>query len=513
MKYSLFFILININFLYAQYTNVQISNQNSPSEPAIAINPNNTNILFAGANLDNYYVSTDAGLTWLSNNLVSTYGVWGDPCLLIGNSGEFYYFHLSNATSWLDRIICQKSTNNGQTFNNGSYFGLNGNKDQDKEWATIDRDNGNIYALWTQFDDYGSSSPTCKTQIMFTKSTDNASTWSLPIKINQVDGNCEDGDSTVEGATPAIGLNGEIYTSWGSPDGIYFDRSTDYGATWLDNDILVDAMPDGWTFSIPGLDRANGMPITKCDRSGGNYNGTIYINWSDQRNGTNDTDIWLKKSTDGGNTWSNIIRVNDDAPGNQQFLSWMDIDQTDGTIYIVFYDRRNYNDLRTDVYLAYSTDGGDNFTNVKISESPFIPNSNAFFGDYTNIAAHNGVIRPIWGRLDGTISSIWTAIITKNTLNTEQFITATNFDIENYPNPITDNFVLKFKLRETKNVSLSFYNILGEKVIQIIDNKPFGYGKHLIKKPFEKLNLTNGIYFYHLKIGNKTFIKKIIIEK
>jgi len=511
-KFSFLFFIFFTTIATAQYTNVMISDQNSPTEPAITINTNDTNILFAGANLNNYYISTDFGYTWNSYQLSSSYGVWGDPSLAIDNSGSLYFFHLSNASSWLDRIVCQKSIDNGQTFNDGTFFGLNGNKDQDKEWATIDHANNNIYVLWTQFDSYGSTNALCKTQIMFTKSTDNAQTWSTPIKINQVDGNCEDSDLTVEGAVPAIGPNGEIYTSWSGPNGIVFNKSTDQGNTWLTNEILVDNMPGGWDFTIPGLDRANGMPITKCDISGGVNNGTIYINWSDQRNGSNDTDIWLKKSTDGGNTWSNLIRVNDDAAGKHQFLSWMDIDQTDGTIYIVFYDRRNYNDNRTDVYLAYSTDGGNTFTNTKISENPFIPNSNTFFGDYTNIVAHNGIIRPIWSRMDGTSTSIWTAIVQKNVLNAEQFEVSTDFDIENYPNPVTDKFILKFTLQKPQLVSLTLSNILGEKVLHLIDNKPFSYGKHLITKSFNEMQLPNGIYFYNLTIGNKHISKKVIIE-
>lgn len=86
--------------------------------------------------------------------------------------------------------------------------------------------------------------------------------------------------------------------------------------------------------------RANGLPITYCDHSGRPYNGTIYINWSDQRNGPSDTDIWLVKSTDGGATWSQPARVNNDPPGKQQFFTWMTIDQVTGYLWFVFYDRR-----------------------------------------------------------------------------------------------------------------------------------------------------------------------------
>src|SRR5258707_11088133 len=33
-----------------------------------------------------------------------------------------------------------------------------------------------------------------------------------------------------------------------------------------------------------------------------------------------------------------------------QFLPWITVDQTNGSVYIVYYDRRSYDDLQTDVY-------------------------------------------------------------------------------------------------------------------------------------------------------------------
>ena len=272
-KLAPLFILFTIS-LQAQFTNVMISNANNPTEPSIVINPNNTAIQFAASNIANYYVSTDSGATWTEQVINSSYGVWGDPALEIDNDGNFYFFHLSNATSWVDRIICQKSTDNGVTFNNGSYFGLNGGKVEDKEWIVLDNDN-NIYALWTEFDNYASSNPNDKSRILFSKSTNGAATWSVPVKINQNDGDCVDGDLTVEGAMPAIGSNGEIYTVWAGENGLYFDKSLDGGITWA-NDVIIDPMPGGWDYDISGIDRCNGLPITKCDLSGSSYNGTIY---------------------------------------------------------------------------------------------------------------------------------------------------------------------------------------------------------------------------------------------
>ena len=107
----------------------------------------------------------------------------------------------------------------------------------------------------------------------------------------------------------------------------------------------------------------------------------------------------------------NPVRVNDDKAGKHQFLTWMAVDPVSGFIYTVFYDRRNHDKIDTDVYLGYSTDGGRTFTNQKISEESFKPTSMAFFGDYNNISAYNGVVRPIWTRMDKGLLSIWTALI------------------------------------------------------------------------------------------------------
>ncbi len=419
----LFFLLLAWNIyiipVFAQHTNVMISNINSPEEPSIYINHKNTNQLIAGANINNYYVSNDGGLTWTKKTLSSTNGVWGDPCMMIDTAGAMYFFHLSNPNvgNWIDRIVCQKSTDGGNTWNDGTYMGLNGTKAQDKEWTTIDPTNNNIYATWTQFDSYGSSNSNDSSIILFSRSTNAGASWSTPTRISKKGGNCIDSDNTVEGAVPTVGPNGEIYVSWAGPLGIMFDKSTNGGLTWLYNDIFVDPMPGGWDISIPDIDRCNGMPITCCDRSNGLYNGTIYINWSDQRNGPTDTDIWLSKSTDGGLTWSPAKRVNDDPPGKQQFFTWMTVDQVTGYIYIVFYDRRNYNNSNTDVYMAMSKDGGENFLNFKISESPFLPDGYTFFGDYNNITAYNNVVRPIWTRLQNGQLSIWTALINLDYLN------------------------------------------------------------------------------------------------
>lgn len=405
--------------LFSQHINVRVdaANSNQPEEVSITINPTNPNRIAAAANINHFFRSSDGGLTWQTSFLSSSFGVWGDPSVIYDELGNLYFGHLSNPPFpgyWIDRIVVQRSTDNGLNWNDGAGIGFLSPKNQDKEWLGVDMHSplykGNIYMTWTEFDNYGSSSSSDSSRIRFSRSTDRGLNWSNAVTISDRSGDCIDEDNTVEGAVPCVGPNGEVYVSWAGPLGLMFDKSTNGGTNW-GTDVFVSAIPGGWDFAVPGIYRCNGLPVTACDTSQSPFRGNIYINWSDQRNGSGNTDVFLAKSTDGGNTWSAVKKVNDDNTSRHQFFTWMTIDQTTGVLYFVFYDRRNTSNNFTDVYVARSTDGGETFENFKVSESSFDPASNIFFGDYTNIAAMNKMVYPIWMRLDTNTLTVWTAIV------------------------------------------------------------------------------------------------------
>jgi hypothetical protein len=498
-------------FLPAQ-NNIMISNLNNPNETPIAINPKHPNELIAGANIYSCYISLDTGRTWSLKNINSTYGVWGDPVVTIDTAGNFYFFHLSNPPlgNWIDRMVCQKSTDKGKTWTNGSYAGLNGKKIQDKPWCVVDRKTNAIYLTWTQFDAYESINPKDSSVILFSKSLDGGNSWSKPIRISKDAGDCLDSSNTVEGAVPCVGPKGEIYVSWAGPHGIVFNKSLDGGNSWLNHELFVDSLPGGWCFDISGIYRANGMPVTACDTSHSPYRGTIYLNWSDQRNGVSNTDIWLSKSTDGGNTWSKATRVNDDNTKRQQFFTWMTIDQTNGFLYFIFYDRRNYTNDSTDVYIAVSKDGGNSFINHKISERPFLPDKDVFFGDYTNITAYNDIIRPVWTRLNNGYLSVWTDI--SNLKKTNRLLHTKKYNFEKKLNPSSDYTYITYSLHKASKVSIIIYDQSGKEVAKVKDNKALPVGKYYEKINLRDLKLLPGTYNLKLFIDGKDVSEKKIVE-
>lgn len=522
--------------IFSQYRNVRINDtenpgQFEPCEVSITINPVNPNIIAAGAVLDYLFLSSDAGETWNQSLMNSDYGVWGDPSLAFDKWGNLFYAHLSspphNIGYWIDRIVIQKSSDNGLSWENVTGLGYNPpRRNQDKEWVTPDWTNspnmGNVYVAWTEFDAYSSSNSEDSSRIRFTAFDYGARKWSTPVRVNDISGDCIDGDNTVEGAVPAVGPNGEVYLSWSGPVGIVFDKSTDEGITW-GRDVFVNPHIGGWDMYIPGVPRCNGMPVTCCDISNSAYRGNIYINWVDLSNGESNPDVFVAKSTDGGETWNNPVRVNDDDTQRPQFFTWMSVDPKTGYIYVVFYDRRNTTGNITDVYLARSKDGGDNFENFLISESSFdFPeNFPLFFGDYNNIAAYNGKIYPAWTRVevnDPAISADDKLSIMVATIADNELVTGTDPEniiedyqlFPNYPNPFNPATLISYQIPEKSHVTLKIYDVLGREVRVLEDEiKKSGF----YETRFDGGDLSSGSYIYKLKAGKYSASGKMLLLK
>jgi hypothetical protein len=79
-----------------------------------------------------------------------------------------------------------------------------------------------------------------------------------------------------------------------------------------------------------------------------------------------------------------------------------------------------------------------------------------------------------------------------------------------YPNPTKTNATIDFKTNINNNVKLEVFNVLGNKVDEIINNN-LNIGNHSIN--YNTSKLSNGFYVFKLTIGNQFVSKKIIINK
>ena len=81
---------------------------------------------------------------------------------------------------------------------------------------------------------------------------------------------------------------------------------------------------------------------------------------------------------------------------------------------------------------------------------------------------------------------------------------------QNYPNPFNPSTVIQYEVKEPGLVKLEVYNILGNKVKDLV-NEVKGTG--LYNVVFEAGNLSSGIYIYKINVNNYSAIQKMSFLK
>ena len=144
------------------------------------------------------------------------------------------------------------------------------------------------------------------------------------------------------------------------------------------------------------------------DISGGPDNGTIYVVWSNIGtpgiNQNEGIDVYMIKSTDQGETWTDPIRVNQNPYGEdkEHYFPWITCDPENGILSVVFYGDRDVNSNQCEVFCANSFDAGETWEDFKVSDVAFTPSpipglAGGYMGDYLGISARGGKVYPVWG--------------------------------------------------------------------------------------------------------------------
>lgn len=241
------------------------------------------------------------------------------------------------------------------------------------------------HATWTQFDSYKSKRKEDVSVIYYARSIE-GKTWTAPKQLNVISGDCLDDDNAVKGPMPCVGIYGEVFVTWASPKGLVFQCSLDSGKTWLKEEKIIHEMKGGWSNKVDGI-KTNGLPHIACDRSTKEFQGRIYITWSDEKNGEKNKDVFLVYSDDNGEHWTESILVSYRPNHQEQFAPCIKVDTLTGYVYILYFDKQNYYDgNETDIYLAVSKNGGLKFDYFKVNEHAFPYNSN-----FRELAYNNGI--------------------------------------------------------------------------------------------------------------------------
>ncbi|MFY0698432.1 MAG: T9SS type A sorting domain-containing protein [Balneola sp.] len=82
---------------------------------------------------------------------------------------------------------------------------------------------------------------------------------------------------------------------------------------------------------------------------------------------------------------------------------------------------------------------------------------------------------------------------------------------QNYPNPFNPSTNISFNLPTAADVSLTVYNVLGQRVATLLNNRKYTSGSHTLS--FDASNLASGIYIYRIEAGSYVSQKRMTLIK
>lgn len=431
------------------------------SENSVSINlSDGTKALNSNNAIDpsNFFVSeyrtTSQGSFW-NGSFFSSAISFCDPATAIGNNGTYFIGHMSPDNSQ----VVEVSTNQGASWTQYLVASANG-AILDKNHLCVDKSiispyQNYLYSAWTDF------GGTYNNQIAFSRSTNGGVSWSSSISLSAATA----GGSHDQGVNLQTGPLGEVYATWTIYDSwpsdetaIGFTRSTDGGATFSASQRILTNIRGIRITGTPKNMRVNSFPSMAVDNSFGPYRGSIYIVWANVGipgiNTGSDVDIYLIRSTDGGTTWSVPHRVNTvSGGGHSHYFPWISCDPTTGKLHVVYYDDRNVSSTDCETWMSSSFDGGDNWTDYRVSDVSFTPSpitihpfvAPGYFGDYIGVTSNDDILYPVWTDNRTGQALAYTSPLIVNDL------CATNLSLQNISMPQVGSF--KYRAQSTITVA------------------------------------------------------------
>jgi hypothetical protein len=408
------------------------------NSPVLAVNPLQRTSMVIVDRVDRpdysagVHLTNDGGLNWREVPLKLPAGVQGKlfaPSAAYDGRGVLYvsYVILAGTGNDPDSYWVARSGDGGLNFEEPTK--ITGPNTYQTSLAVAPR-SGRLYASWLQSDLEATTCLLCFAKtglpIMVSRSDDGGKTWSTPTQASDA--------GRMRVGAPALAVDTD-----GNPAVLYFDyegdrwdwenlpgaydgtfslvvtRSVDRGVSWSPGVVVDQGIVPTGRFLVY-------LPVTPGFAVASN--GDMYATWADSRAG--DPDVFLRRSTDDGKTWSDRVQVNRGTAGDgvPQDMPSVGV-APGGRVDVAYYDRTIApRGSRADVLLSSSSDSGKSFSKVirlsdgasdrKIGPEGSPHAREADFGTRTSVASLAGGAIAAWtdtrnGTLDGGKQDIFTA--------------------------------------------------------------------------------------------------------
>jgi BNR repeat-containing family member len=294
--------------------------------PAVAIDSGDTiHVVWydnTPGNSEIYYKrSTNGGTSWSVNQrLTWTAGYSSDPSIAVDSGGSLHVVWCDD-TPGNDEIYYKRSTDGGTSWSAARR--LSSTAGQSYDPVIAGDSSNNIYIVWDD-DTPGNS------EIYYRKSPNGGISWNAVQRLTWNSGKSANPSIAID-PSAAVHIVWEDYTP-GNVE-IYYKRSADGGASWSAAQRIT------WT---SGSSVSPGIAIDSGT--------TIHVVWAAEIPG--DMELFYKKSTNGGNTWSTAQRLTWNTGSSSSPSIAID---SGGAIHIIWMDNTPGN---FEIYYRKSTTGG-----------------------------------------------------------------------------------------------------------------------------------------------------------
>ncbi|HEX8548765.1 MAG TPA: T9SS type A sorting domain-containing protein, partial [Cytophagaceae bacterium] len=344
------------------------------------------------------YLSNNYGQSWRGGQTFnSTVDVaYGDPSTSIDANGTAYICAMK---PWLDGYYIYRCNNTLDLnpvwttftgYQNGSTFDKQLIASDDNPYSQY---KNNLYCVWSEDPGFKIRMNKSTNQYNANGTPNTSATFSTPITVSTQPG---------QGANVQVGPNGEVYIVWAEPalpeSRLGFARSLNGGSSF--EYINDNAVPiTGVRGSFYNGARVQSFPSMAVDRGCALHsnNGRIYITCAEMvtENGISSDKIRVRHSDDKGTTWSSPVSVNI-LDANKSYHPWIAVDDATGDVFVVYCAIENASTFQASTYLAYSYDGGTNWSNIKVSDVSYTCNNATGEYEYIGVAAYGGKVVTGW---------------------------------------------------------------------------------------------------------------------